>query len=345
MVGGFLEKPVGSVLGAALLLCLFGAYNSVMSSNRGLMSGLVAGGIIGLVVGGLGFLLGEIPDTLGQIVLFALVRGMLVGAVIGFITRARPDEGDSAWVALFLTGGSIVLGAFLGASVGLVAGILMGVISYAWWGVLIALALGTIIGGYLGTYFQTQRAILYGAAIFGGTAVVSTFLQSALQGLLIGMLAGASTPMLLVAGIGFLGGLTSRGLKAGMVEAAEAPSEMIQQGAVAFLAPAVLIGIIVGAAASGAEGLIALSVTIAMIGMMMGVIIEIEKRQTNRLTISRLIEMIVLGSDRWPIEEIVGRVSGKNRRTAVIGAVMGLFIGSVGAIGGVFLGQQLAHWF
>jgi hypothetical protein len=221
----------------------------------------------------------------------------------------------------------------------------MGVISYAWWGVLIALALGTLVGGYLGTYFQTQKAIIYGAAIFGVTAVISTLFQISLQGLLIGMLAGALTPMLLVAGIGFLGGLTSRGLKAGIIEAAEAPSEMIQQGAVAFLAPAGLIGIIVGAAAAGPEGLIALTVVIAMIGLMMGVIIEIEKRQTNRLTISRLIEMIVLGSDRWPIEEIVGRVSGKNRRTAVTGAMIGLLIGSVGAIGGVLFGQQLAGWF
>lgn len=344
LLGGFFKIPAGGILGALFLLALFGAYNNVMSSSRGLMSGLVAGGFIGLVVGGIGYLLGTIPDNFGDIALFGLVRGMLVGAAIGLITHAQPDEGDSRWIMLFLIGGSIVVGAFLGASVGLVTGILLGSINYAWWGIFIALILGLIIGAYLGSYFRARRAVLYGALLFGGTAVASTFIQGALHSLLIGMLAGALTPMLLVAGIGFSGGLASRGLKAGIEEAIEAPAEMIQQGAVAFLAPAMLIGIIVGAAASGEAGLIALTVTMAVIGMMLGVIIEIERGQARRLTVRRLIEMIMLGSDRWPIEEMVARISGANRRTAVAGAFLGLALGGAGSLVGVLLGQQLALW-
>jgi len=345
LIGGFFQVAVGSVLGAALLLTLYGAYNNVMSRNSGLMSGLIAGGIVGLVVGSVGFLLGGLPEDIAQAALFGLVRGMLIGAIIGLITRARPDDGDAASIALFLVGGSIVVGALLGAIVGLVAGFFLGIIKYDWWGVFVALALGTLVGGYLGSYFQTQRAILSGAIIFGISAGLSTFLQGTLQGLLIGMLGGASAPMFVVAAIGFTGGLTSRGFKAGLIEASEAPAEMIQQGAVAFLAPAMLIGIIVGAAATGEEGLIALTVVVAIIGMMMGVIMEIEKRQTSRVTIRRLIEMIMLGSGRWPIEEVVKRVSGKNWRTAVGGAVYGLLLGVAGAIVGILLGQQLAIWF
>jgi hypothetical protein len=310
-----------------------------------MMSGLIAGGIAGIVVGEAGYLLGGIPESVGQAALFGLVRGMLLGAIAGLLTRARPDEGDSASVSLFLTFGSIVVGAFLGAGVGLVTGLLLGIVGLAWWGALVSLLLGVVVGGYLGSYFQVRQAIFSGAIIFGIVAFVSTFIQGAFAGLVLGMLAGALTPMLVVAAIGFFGGLTSRGLKAGVVEAVEAPEEMIQQGAVPFLAAAMLVGIIVGAAASGAGAVVSLAVTLAAIGMLLGVIIEVERRQINRLTVRRLIEMIMLGSDRWPLVEMGELISGNNRRTAVIGAVIGAVLGIVGAILGILIGQQLAIWF
>ncbi|MCL4263500.1 MAG: hypothetical protein KJ069_09805 [Anaerolineae bacterium] len=345
ILGGLVDKQTGTLVGTAVLLSLFGAYNNVLDNNRRLMSGLVAGGVAGAVVGAIAFLLGGIPESILQAALFGMGRGILLGAVVGFITRARPDEGDSVRIALFLVFGSIVVGAILGAGVGLVTGLTMALVSNGWWGAVLALGLGIVVGSYLGSYLQTRQAIISGGVIFGLLALVGTLFQGIMAGLVIGILGGALTPMLVVAAIGFFGGLTSRGLRAGAEEAIEAPAEMIQQGAVSFLAPAILVGIIVGAAAAGEGAMIALAVTLALIGMLLGVIIEIEQQQVNRLTIGRLIEMIMLGSDRWPIVEMVAKLSGVNRRTAVTGAILGLVLGVLGAAIGLLIGWQLMQMF
>lgn len=345
VLGGFVDEIPSSLIGVVLLLALFGAYNNILDNNRVVMSGLVAGGVAGIIVGQIGMLLGGIPDTVNQAALFGLVRGMLLGAVIGWLTRARPDAGDYFHVSLFLVLGSIVVGAFLGAGVGLIAGLVLGIIGLGWWGMILALLLGVTVGGYLGSYFQSRRAIYLGALIFGAIALIGTLSNEALAGLSIGLLAGALTPMLVVALIGFLGGLSSRGLQAGFLEAFEAPEEMIQQGAVPFLAPAILVGTVVGAASSGTGGMMALAVTLAIMGMALGIFSEIERRPTNLLTIQRLIEMVMLGSDRWPIAEMGQRLRGENRRTAVTGAVVGMLLGIVGAVIGILIGQQLALWF
>lgn len=345
ILGGLVDKQTGTLVGTAVLLSLFGAYNNVLDNNRRLMSGLVAGGVAGAVVGEIAFLLGGIPESILQAALFGMGRGILLGAVAGFITRARPDEGDSVRIALFLVFGSIVVGAILGAGVGLVTGLTMALVSNGWWGAVLSLGLGVVVGSYLGSYFQTRQAIISSAIIFGLLALAGALFQGIMAGLIIGVLGGALTPMLVVAAIGFFGGLTSRGLRAGAEEAIEAPAEMIQQGAVSFLAPAILVGIIMGAAAAGEGAMIALAVTLALIGMLLGVIIEIEQRQVNRLTIGRLIEMIMLGSDRWPIVEMVAKLSGVNRRTAVTGAILGLVLGVLGAAIGLLIGWQLMQFF
>ncbi|MCP4359980.1 MAG: hypothetical protein GY796_18390 [Chloroflexi bacterium] len=341
LLGGFVQKEVTGIGGAAILLFLFGAYNSVLENNRGLMSGLLTGGIIGLIVGVVGFLLGGIPNGVLEAALFGFVRGMLFGAMAGFITRAKPDEGDASGVALFLIAGSIVVGAFLGAAIGLLVGVILGLVMLGGGGVLVAVLVGLIVGGYLGTYFLTRRLVIISAVIFSSVSLISAQIGGAFTGLVLGLVGGALTPMLLVAAIGLLGGLTSRGLKAGIIEALEAPAEMIQQGAAPFLAPAMLVGIIVGAAAVGEGGVIALTITLAGMGLFLGVISELERPQANRLTIRALIEMVMLGSDQWPIREIAQQVSGTNKRTAVFGGLIAFFLASLSALIGALVGQQL----
>ncbi|NJN54803.1 MAG: hypothetical protein HC804_08670, partial [Anaerolineae bacterium] len=45
ILGGLVNKQAGTLLGAAFLLSLFGAYNNVFDNNRRLMNGLIAGGL------------------------------------------------------------------------------------------------------------------------------------------------------------------------------------------------------------------------------------------------------------------------------------------------------------
>jgi hypothetical protein len=341
LLGGLMNEAALSIVGSVLLLSLFGSFNSIISRNRGLVSGLIAGGAIGVVVGEIGFLLGDIPSSILDATLFGLVRGLLVGAIVGFITRAKPDEQDGQGVALFLTAGSIVVGGLLGAGVGAVVGLLIGIIQYDWWGALLALILGCVVGRYMGEYFKTRRAIIAGAVIFGLLGLSSTLIGGAFAGLVLGMISGALTPMMVVSAISAWGGLSSRGFKAMVIEAAEAPAEMVAQGAVPFLAPAILVGIIVGTSTVGADGVIVLAVAMAMIGMLLGVIAGVEKRAANKVTVRQLIEMVMLGADEWPLAEVFGFLSGPNRHTAVRGAIIGLLIGLLSAAAGAFLGLQI----
>jgi hypothetical protein len=203
------------------------------------------------------------------------------------------------------------------------------------------MVMGAVVGGYLGSYFTPVRAIFIG--LVGGAILTlwSSIIGGAVAGVVLGIVAGALSPMLLMSFIGAMGGLTSRGVKAMLVEAAEAPTEMLRQGAFPFLAPAVIVGIIVGTAASGAGGLIALPICLAMLGLLLGVFSEVDGRIASTLTARTLVEMVILGADDLPVMAVPKKLVGGNGKTAVIGGAYGLLIGSISAGLGSWLIQQL----
>jgi hypothetical protein len=340
MIGGIVERTAVTVLGTAVLLSLFGAYERVLKHNSALMSGLVAGGLIGLLVGGFGYLLGGRVTNLWDGTLFGLLRGIIVGAVVGGITRAQPDEKDHWYTVIFLFVGSLFIGAVLGASVGLISGFVLGLVRWYSWGIWLAMVMGAVVGGYLGSYFQQKQAVWIGLAVGALLTLLSSFIGGAITGVVLGFVTGALAPMLLVGLIGAGGGLSSRGVKAMLVEAAEAPTEMLRQGAFPFLAPAVIVGIIVGTAASGVGGLIALPICLAMLGIVLAVFSEVDGRIASTLTARTLVEMVILGADDLPIMAVPKKLMS-NGRTAVIGGVFGLIVGGISAAVGAWFVQQL----
>lgn len=340
MIGGLVERTAVTVVGTAVMLAIFSAYERVLKHNYALMSGLLAGGFLGLVVGGFGYLLGGNVSNLLDGTLFGLLRGIIVGAVVGGITRAQPDEGDPWHTNIFLLIGSLLIGAILGASVGLISGFVLGLVRWHTLGVWVALLLGAVVGGYLGTYFQRKVAVLATAVLAGLVTLLSSFAGGAVAGVVLGLVTGVISPMLLVALIGAGGGLTSRGVRAMVVEALEAPAEMLQQGAFPFLAPAVIVGIIVGTAASGAGGLIALPLCLAILGILLSVFSEVDGRIASNLNARTLVEMVILGAEDLPVMAVPRKLV-EDGRTAVLGALFGLFVGGGSAAVGAWLIQQL----
>ncbi|MBK7895242.1 MAG: hypothetical protein IPJ90_10270 [Anaerolineaceae bacterium] len=340
MVGGIVERTAVTVVGTALMLAIFGAYERVLKHNYVLMSGLLAGGFIGLVVGGFGYLLGGNVTDLLDGTLFGLLRGIIVGGVVGGITRAQPDEDDPWYTNIFLLLGSLLIGAILGAGVGLISGFVLGLVRWHSAGIWVATLLGAIVGGYLGSYFQRRDTIWIGFLAGGLLTLFGSFAGGAVAGVLLGFVSGALSPMLLVALIGAGGGLSSRGFKAMVVEAAEAPAEMLRQGAFPFLAPAVSVGIIVGTAASGASGLIALPLCMAILGILLAVFSEVDGRIASNLNARTLVEMVILGADDLPIMAVPKKLVA-DRKTAVLGALLGVVLGAIGAAIGAWLIQQL----
>lgn len=341
MIGGIVERTAVTVLSTAVLLAIFGAYDRVLRHNHALMSGLLAGGFIGLVVSFFGYLLGGNVTNLLNGTLFGLLRGIIVGAVVGGITRAQPDDGDPWYSAVFLLLGSLFIGAVLGASVGLISGFVLGLVRWHSLGIWLGMVMGAVVGGYLGSYLRQPRAIVIG--VFAGALItlLGSIIGGAVAGVVLGLVSGALAPMLLVAFIGAMGGLTSRGVKAMLVEAAEAPAEMLRQGAFPFLAPAVIVGIIVGTAASGGGGLIALPICLAILGIFLAVFSEVDGRIASTLTARTLVEMVILGADDLPIMAVPQKLAGGNGRTAVAGAIFGLILGGFSAAAGAWLIQQL----
>ncbi|WP_420642905.1 hypothetical protein [Candidatus Leptofilum sp.] len=340
MVGGLVERTAVTVIVTAVMLAIFGAYERVLKHNYVLMSGLLAGGFIGLIVGGFGYWLGGNVTNLLDGTLFGLLRGIIVGAVVGGITRAQSDEGDSWRTNIFLLMGSLLIGAILGASVGLISGFVLGLVRWHDWGAWVVMPLGAIVAGYLGTYFQRKELILASALLGGLLTLFSSFMGGAVAGVVLGMITGALAPMLLMALIGAGGGLTSRGVKAMLVEAVEAPAEMLQQGAFPFLAPAVIVGVIVGTAASGASGLIALPLCLAVLGILLAVFSEVDGRIASKLNARTLVEMVILGAEDLPIMAVPQKLMSDSK-AAVLGALFGLTVGGISTAIGAWLIQQL----
>jgi hypothetical protein len=342
-LGGLVDRSLGGLLSAAVLVGIFGMYNRVLRRNNGIVSGVVAGIVLGALVGTAGLLIGGTIAGPLQGALFGLVRGAIIGAVFGVVTRAQPHETDKWHVKLFLAVGSVALGALLGASVGLIAGFVLGAIGHGLRGAVGAAVTGAIVGGYLGSYYGERRWVLSG--LIGGAllAAVSSLIGGALAGVVLGAITGALAPMLLVALIGAFGGLTSRGVIAMFVEAAEAPTEMLMQGAVPFLVPAMMVGLIVGAAAAGPGGLIAMPTSLAIFGLTFGVLGELEGKPNNQVTVRSIVEMAMMGADEWPVSKVLKQVTGRQRKAAVIGGATGILAGLLGSAAGVLIGQFLAR--
>ena len=341
VMGGLLDKAWGALASAPVLVGIFGLYNYVLKRNGGILSGLVAGSIMGIVLGSASYFVGGSIDNAFNGAAFGLVRGAAIGAIAGVITRAQPHSDDRLVTKVFLAVGSIVVGALLAAGVGLAAGAILGAISSGAGGMAKAALLGAVVGGYLSSYERRPRRIAGGVFVGALLAAGSAIIGGAVAGVILGGLSGAVAPMLLVALIGAYGGFSSRGWLAMVVEALEAPSEMLMQGAVPFLAPAMLVGVIVGTAGAGAGGLIALTVSLAFVGLMLGALGELEGRQSNRVTVRSIVEMVILGADEWPFSLLIEQVRGRRRRAAATGLALGAVLGVAGSAVGIVAGQML----
>lgn len=319
------------LLSAGVLLGIFGAYDRILTQNTGLKRGLFAGSVLGAFVGTVGlFLGGEISDMRSGAVL-GTILGICLGGVIGIVSRAEFDEGEGFFSKAFLFVGSIVLGAFLGGAVGLFAGVFIGMVVQLHWGWLVGILAGMVVGGYLGDSFKRRRSGLLGAMAGGGITAVSLLIGGAFAGLVLGAIAGCLSPMSFVALIGAVGGLTARGFKAGVVEALEAPSEILAQGAVPFLLPAVITGAIVGTSGSGPEGLVVITAALALIGMLFGAFGDMNGRSGQQITLRSVVEMALMGVDEWPVRRVIQQVVEQRRRQAIGGGILGLVVGFVGS--------------
>ncbi len=346
IAGGIVGQSGLAVVGTAVLVTLFGAYNQTFKRSNGLAGGMFAGGLLGLLVSTISLPLSHNISGVLDGALFGLLSGSVIGGAIGIITHARPDENDNIFTKLFLLFGSIGLGAVLGAGVGLTSGAILGLISVSesWSGIVVAALAGGIVGGYMGSYFQKISWIVVSGLLLALTAALSSWVNGTLAGLVLGLISGTFAPMFIVALIGAYGGLFSRGFKAMIVEALEAPSEMLLQGAVPFLVPAMMVGMMVGTAASGIGGMILLPISLAIVGLMLAVVGELEGKPNNKVTIRAIVEMTMMGAEDWPLRQAVKQITGINRKTAVIGALISLLTGTIGCTAGIYLGRWLSQF-
>jgi hypothetical protein len=345
LLAGVLNAPQSALVAVPILLALFNAYNRQLKVNRGIQRGLLFGMLGGAVLGLGGFLLsvvlveGAIVNVLSG-ALFGTALGLSLGALVGLITRVEVNEGDRWYTRIFLLVGSVLLGALLAAGVGFIAGLFLGAVAQSLWGALLAMVAGGVVGGYLGSYFHTLRMVLLFVGLGVLATAVSSWLGGPFSGLVLGSIAGSFAPILLVASIGAWGGLVSRGPKAMVIEALEAPTEMLQQGAVPFLLPAIITGAIVGTSASGPGGLVVLMVALATLGMGLGVISDINGRPGARITFRFIIETAMMGADEWPLRRIINYLWGGNRRRVLLTAFAGGALGLGGVLAGLFMAQK-----
>jgi hypothetical protein len=336
VVGDATERQLVSMVTSALLTTLFAIYTLVLPNNEGIWSGAIAGLLVGTTLAVASLLLGgRILDVRSGIE-FGLTRGAIFGAIAAAITRAKPEPTDSFFTKAFLLIGSLFLGGILGTAVGLVSGSLLGLIRWSRWGIVITAVLGTIVGSYLSTSLNYRFRYLWGAFFGSSLAFISQIIGGPLAGIIQGIITGAITPMLLVAFIGAFGGLTSRGPIAMVVEAIEAPSEMIAQGAVPFLAPAILVGLIIGTAAIGIGSLLVLPAGLAIVGLLLGALSSLDGKRKKRITARFIIELVILGAEDWPLGKIAEHtISKRHNQLVMIGILAGITTGIIGNLLGL----------
>jgi len=330
-LGGGVDAPLSALVSATLLLGFFNVYYQQLVHSVGLVRGLIFGAMLGALAGALGTFTGRTLVDLSSGAVFGAALGFCLGALVGLISRATDDENDSMAARLFLFVGSIFLGALLGAEVGLLVGLFLGAVAQSAWGSLLALVLGATVFGYLGSYMHQTRLVIGGMLGGLGLTAVSLSLHGPVGGLLLGAIAGTFVPMLLVAVIGAAGGLLGRGLKAMVVEAFEAPSDMLQQGAVPFLLPAMITGGIIGASAGGPGGLVVITAVLALLGMGLGAVRDIDGRLGATVTIRSLVETAMMGADDWPIRRVITAVAKANPRAILLSFLTGGALGFLGA--------------
>lgn len=337
---GFLSALVGNIfygiLSTTILALIFAICYPILNRPQSLRVSFITGGGIGLILGCLDWLISDTIFSVSSGFMFGLTRGGALGGIVGLITRASSDKQDSIITKTFLFFGSIFMGTFLGGSVGAVTGVTLGIIGTGDRSVIGGIIIGSIVGGYLGSYYHKQRWIRAGVVAGAALAAVSALAGAPVAGVILGAMSGAIVPMLFVAAIGAIGGLTSRGVKAMLLEAIEAPTEMLEQGAVPFLVPALITGLIVGAT-SDTDGLIALPTSLTLVAALLGTLAEFGRRaNTPEITLKTIIEMAMMGAENWPVTSLVKQLTTTIQEKETLRS-MGIqaSIGIVGALIGI----------
>jgi hypothetical protein len=338
ILGEVVERPLIGIICGIIIVAIFATYTLILKSNEGVWSGLFAGILIGIFAGIISFFLGGSTNTFMNSVLFGLVRGVIFGAIAGTFTHVQPDEGDSLGTRLFLIAGSIFIGSLLGAGVGLITGIVLGLIASSSLGLIITAVLASIASGYIASTLKNRLRMIIIAILSALIVILVVGLNGVLAGVLVGLLCGAIAPMLMVASIGAYGGLTARGPIAMIVEAAEAPYELLSQGAVPSLLPSMLLGLIIGTTSGGLASLLILSTILGILGIILGVLGELDRKPLKHISSRTLIDKIIIGADKWPIKKTGDLLlQPQNRKHSIVGLFISFIIGIGGGYAGIFI--------
>ena len=338
ILGEVVERPLIGIVCGIIIVSLFATYTLILKTNEGLWSGLFAGILIGIFAGIISYFLGGSTNTFLESLLFGLIRGIVLGAIIGVFTRVQPDSNDAIGTRLFLVAGSTFIGALLGAGVGVITGLVLGLtVSSQWWWLIIVVLAG-IVGGYIASIYQSWLRTTLVAITSALLALFIVSLGTIFTGVIIGLLCGAIAPMLMVSAIGAYGGLTARGPIAMIVEAVEAPHEMLSQNAVSSLLPSMLLGLIIGSTFSGLVSLLILSSILGIFGIILGVLGELDRKPLKHISSQALIDKIVIGSDKWPLRKIGELIfQPQNRKHGFVGIIISIITGFGGGYAGIFI--------
>lgn len=339
IMGGVAERPFIGVLSAGCLALLLASFQAVFHRTLGIFSGITSGAILGVIIA-IGILATGGSITNWQTGLqFGLLRGMLIGSAAGFLTRPAPDKGDPIHVRLFLIFAATFIGVALGGVVGLITGYFLGILQMGWFSLILAALLGLLVGTFLASYLDDIKIIIAGGLFLALLTTLGQLIGGAISGVFLGAISGTIAPMLLMGIIGAYGGVT-RGPMAILKEAIETPREMLIQGAVPMLAPSIILGLIIGTAAYGIGAILVIPTVLAVVGLLLGAFGEIEGRNVNQVTPKAIVEIIIVGSDKWPIERLLKRL--RVEKAAVLkSAIIGFLLGIGGSLIGVLVGQWL----
>lgn len=338
ILGKVTERPFISIVCGSIIIALFASYILILKTNEGVWSGLFAGILIGLGTAVISTVVGGSTHPFASSFFFSTVRGLIFGAIAGALTRVLPEENDSFLTKSFLFFGSIFLVALLGAGVGLIIGVVLGVISNSQWWWVITAVLGGTVGGYLVSVKQKRLITIIISILSAILSVVVVWQNGILSGMFVGLLSGAIAPMLLVASIGAFGGLTARGPIAMVVELIEAPQEMLSQGSAPFLLPAMVLGLIIGTTTGGILSLVILPTILGIFGIFLGVHDELERKPLKHISSQTFIDKIIIGAEKWPFRKTVTLLFQPQHRTQILMAVLAsLVVGIGGGYAGIFI--------